>query len=69
MSSPHSGHDPFIRYRGFLLLQEVNKTWLVRPERSPMNFLPFRIANSSVEDVKKKVDRLLLQDNQFKQAA
>ena len=31
-----------IRYRGFVLLEQQNSGWLVRPERSPMTLLPFR---------------------------
>ena len=65
----HSGHDAAIRYRGFLLLSEGNNNWLVRPERSPMLFLPFRIAKSTVDEVKNKVDMLLLESNFSDQAA
>ena len=63
------GHDSAIRYRGFLLLPELNKTWLVRPERSPMYYLPFRVSNSSSEEVKREIDMLLLNENQSNQAA
>ncbi len=63
--SLHFGHNAAIRYRGFLLLPEINRTWLVRPERSPMNYLPFRIRQSSAEEVKKRVDMLLL-DSEMK---
>ena len=49
-----------IRYRGFLLLEEHNKSWLVRPERSPMLLLPFRTHTCSVREVKKILDAKLL---------
>ena len=55
----HSGHSAAIRYRGFLLLPQLNDSWLVRPERSPMVYLPFRIPNSSLKEVKAKIDSLL----------
>ena len=45
-----------IRYRGFVLLQQQNKSWLVRPERSPMRLLPFRTPACSLADVKALVD-------------
>ena len=41
-----------VRYRGFVLLQQRNHGWLVRPERSPMTLLPFRTPTCSLEDVK-----------------
>ena len=52
-----SGHDSAVRYRGFLLLPQVNNTWLVRPERSPMSsLLPFRTKADSLEEVKAILD-------------
>ncbi len=45
-----------VRYRGFILLQQPNQSWLVRPERSPMQLLPFRTAICSIEDAKSLVD-------------
>ena len=35
-------HEAVVRYRGYLLLPQTNQSWLVRPERSPMQLLPFR---------------------------
>ncbi len=52
-----------VRYRGFILLQQPNESWLVRPERSPMQLLPFRTDLCSIEDVKILVD-LKLKSNQ-----
>ena len=34
-------HEAVVRYRGYLLLPQTNQSWLVRPERSPMQLLPF----------------------------
>ena len=45
-----------VRYRGFVLLQQQNQSWLVRPERSPMLLLPFRTPACSLADVKALVD-------------
>ena len=45
-----------VRYRGFILMQQLNQSWLVRPEQSPMQFLPFRTAVCSLEDAKSLVD-------------
>ncbi len=52
-------YECICRYRGFLLLQQENKTWLVRPERSPMRFLPFRTNICSLEQIKKIIDNRL----------
>ena len=51
-----------IRYRGFVLLQQRNNSWLVRPERSPMRLLPFRTPTCSLADVKALLDWRLEQD-------
>ena len=51
-----------VRYRGFLLLQQRNNSWLVRPERSPMRLLPFRTPTCSLADVKALLDWRLEQD-------
>ncbi len=53
-----------IRYRGFLLLPQANNSWLVRPERSPMVFLPFRTASCSLAEVKAMVDLRLISNQQ-----
>ena len=31
-----NGQEASVRYRGFLLMPQTNRSWLVRPERSPM---------------------------------
>ena len=48
-----------VRYLGFILMQQPNQSWLVRPERSPMQLLPFRTAVCSLEDAKSLVDSKL----------
>ena len=50
------GQEIVVRYRGFLLLEQTNKGWLVRPERSPMRLLPFRTPSCSLADVKALLD-------------
>ena len=55
-------HQYAVRYRGFVLLQQLNHSWLVRPERSPMKLLPFRTPTCSLEDVKALVDWRLQQE-------
>ena len=58
-----------IHYRGFILIQEHNKSWLVRPERSPMFLLPFRTPTCSVLEVKKILDLKLSLSDEYTQAA
>ena len=58
-----------VRYRGFVLLQQRNRSWLVRPERSPMTLLPFRTPTCSLEDVKALVDWRLQQETSLLSAA
>lgn len=48
--------QPVVRYRGFVLIPQPDFSWIVRPERSPMEMLPFRAPASSVADVKALVD-------------
>jgi len=45
-----------VRYRGFVLIPQADLGWLIRPERSPMTILPFRVPPNSLSDVKALVD-------------
>ena len=45
-----------VRYRGFVLIPQADLTWVVRPERSPIEVMPFRAPASSLADVKALVD-------------
>jgi len=58
-----------IRYRGFVLLEETNRSWNVRPERSPITVMPFRTPTCSLEDVKALVDWKLSQEQSLIQTA
>ena len=55
-------HEAVVRYRGYLLLPQTNQSWLVRPERSPMQLLPFRTPTCSLADVKALLDLRLSQE-------
>ena len=55
-------HGAVVRYRGYLLLPQTNQSWLVRPERSPMQLLPFRTPTCSLADVKALLDWRLSQE-------
>ena len=57
-----NGHETAVRYRGFLLMPQINRSWLVRPERSPMLLLPFRTPTCSLADVKALLDWRLSQE-------
>ena len=56
-------HEAVVRYRGYLLLPQINQSWLVRPERSPMKLLPFRTPTCSLADVKALLDWRLSQES------
>lgn len=53
------GHHVTVRYRKCLLIPVNNDVWLIRPERSPMKFLPFRTSRCSLNDAKLLIDQLL----------
>ena len=58
-----------LHYRGFLLIEQHNKSWLVRPERSPMLLLPFRTNICSLKEVKTILDIKLANQEIMPQAA
>ncbi len=45
-----------IHYKGFLLIEQKNKSWLIRPEHSPLLILPFRTDICSLGEAKKLLD-------------
>ena len=57
--SSQLGYLSVVRYRGFLLIPQTSNSWLVRPERSPMSLLPFRVRSGSLEAVKATLDMRL----------
>ena len=59
MGFQQSNQATVLRYRGFLLFQEHDRSWLVRPERSPMLLLPFRVSSCSQTKVKVILDMKL----------
>ncbi len=65
----HTDHYRTFRYRGFILIEHPNQTWLVRPERSPMVLLPFRTQSCSLEKVKAILDLRLSEAQAIQQAA
>ena len=58
-----------LHYRGFLLIEQHNKSWLVRPERSPMLLLPFRTTICSLQEVKQILDMKLSNQKIIAEAA
>ncbi len=51
-----------IRYKGFLFIEQDNKSWLIRPENSPLVLLPFRTKVCSLITAKQLLDdRLSIQ--------
>ena len=58
-----------LHYRGFLLIEQHNKSWLVRPERSPMLLLPFRTSICSLQEVKQILDMKLFNQKIIAEAA
>jgi len=58
-----------IRYRGFLLLEQYNKSWVIRPEKSPIVIFPFKTTSSPLSEVKKIIDFKLAENEKNIQAA
>jgi hypothetical protein len=57
LGMPEPWREPsVVRYRGFVLIPQADLGWLIRPERSPMTILPFRVPPNSLSDVKALVD-------------
>ena len=62
-------HNEAVRYRGFVLIPQINNKWLVRPERSPMALLPFRTRPCSLTDVKEILDIRLAEELNSREVA
>tara|TARA_B100000131_G_C17947841_1_gene545160 strand:+ start:158 stop:364 length:207 start_codon:yes stop_codon:yes gene_type:complete len=60
-----SVQNTVIRYKGFLLIQQNNQEWVVRPEKSPIIIFPFKTNPCSVSEVKKMID-IKLSENKVK---
>jgi len=58
-----------IHYKGFLFLKQPNKSWLVRPKKSPMILLPFRTHICSITEAKKILDLKLRKQTYIEKAA
>jgi hypothetical protein len=50
-----------VRYRGFVLMQQGDLTWLIRAERGSLMEPPFLVPASSLSDVQALVDWRLAQ--------
>tara|TARA_B100000131_G_scaffold100430_1_gene97441 strand:- start:601 stop:828 length:228 start_codon:yes stop_codon:yes gene_type:complete len=58
-----------IRYRGFLLIEQENKSWVARPEKSPIIIFPFKTNPCSLVEVKKIIDLKLANQKEMINAA
>ena len=47
-----------LRYKGFLFIEQENKSWLIRPECSPLILLPFRTKICSLDAAKELLNYL-----------
>ncbi len=56
--------NSIVHYRGYVLLEQQNRSWLVRPERSPITILPFRTKTCSLIEVKNELDLKISNNNQ-----
>ena len=58
-----------IRYKGFLLIEQHNSSWLIRPENSPLRLLPFRTDVCSLVEAKQFLDDRLSEKTKVPDAA
>ena len=58
-----------IHYKGFLLIEQHNRSWLIRPEKSPLRLLPFRTNICSVVEAKQLLDTRLSEKSIIPEAA
>ncbi len=59
MNLTHQKGTNTVQYRGFLLLEQPHRTWLIRPIKSPMSILPFRTSTCSLSQAKDILDKKL----------
>ncbi len=58
-----------IHYKSFLLIEQENRSWLIRPESSPLLLLPFRTDVCSLREAKQFLDERLSQNTKVPDAA
>ena len=61
--------NSIIRYKGFLLIEQLNRSWLIRPENSPLLLLPFRTDICSLVEAKQLLDDRLSEKSTIPEAA
>ena len=66
---PFCASNSIIRYQGFLLIEQHNRSWLIRPENSPLLLLPFRTDICSLVEVKQLLDARLSEKSTIPEAA
>ena len=66
---PFSGSNSIIHYKGFLLIEQLNRSWLIRPENSPLLLLPFRTDICSLVEAKQLLDARLSEKSTIPEAA
>ena len=66
---PFSKSNLIIRYEGFLLIEQHNRSWLIRPENSPLLLLPFRTDICSLVEAKQLLEALLSEKSTIPEAA
>ena len=66
---PLSEANSIIYYKGFLLIEQHNRSWLIRPENSPLLLLPFRTDICSLVEAKQLLDTRLSKKSTIPEAA
>ncbi len=66
---PPANYACVVRYKGFVLLEQPNHSWLIRPERSPMFVLPFRTIRCSLREAKELLEQKLAEEGLIKSVA
>ncbi len=61
--------NSIFHYKGFLLIEQHNKSWLIRPENSPLLLLPFRTDICSLVEAKQLLDDRLSEKSTIPEAA